>query len=224
MIEILIESYIFWGNKKSPQKFAFFIKSEYTWEWKFYSLVLFMATNSQKTTNYKQIFRLTLLVFLVCLWRRGYLKVSDILIRYDIDKVQEKIVKRDAKLKSFSDKAGYDKLKYVQNLEANTHTMPWSDHIDAIMAIFGDLLDVDKSDTFNIEFSNFEISLERIRLDGHVVNLNVLYRWANSNTGLINKFEELDFLDNISIKTYKKSDSKRWYDFTLTANVINNGK
>jgi hypothetical protein len=109
-------------------------------------------------------------------------------------------------------------------MEANNKMMPWSDHINAIMAIFWDLLDVDKSDTLNITFSNFEISLEKIKLDGHVVNLNILYRWANSNTGLISRFEELDFLDNISIKTYEKSEWKIWYDFTLTANVINNGK
>ena len=190
-----------------------------------------MATNSQKTTNYKQIFRLTLLVFLACLWRWGYLKVSNILISYDIDRVQQKIAKRDTRLKSFSDKAGYDKLKYVQDLEANTHTMPWSDHIDAIMAIFKDLLDMDKSDTSNITFSNFEISLERIRLDWYVSNLRILYQWSNiadkDKPGLISKFEELDFLDNISIKTYEKWEDplgNNRYKFTLTANVINNGK
>ena len=145
-------------------------------------------------------------------------------MKYDIDIVQKKIVKKEAELKSFSEKPGYDKLQYVKNLEANNKMMPWSDHINAIMAIFGDLLDVDKSDTFNIEFSNFEISLEKIKLDGHVVNLSILYRWANSNTGLIARFEELDFLDNISIKTYEKSEWELWYNFTLTANVINNGK
>ena len=31
---------------------------------------------------------------------------------------------------------GYDKLQYIQDLEANNLMMPWSDHIDAIMAIF----------------------------------------------------------------------------------------
>jgi hypothetical protein len=50
-------------------------------------------------------------------------------------------------------------------MEAKNLMMPRSDHINAIMAIFGDLLDVDKSDTFNIAFSNFEISLEKIKLD-----------------------------------------------------------
>ncbi|MBR7036533.1 hypothetical protein IKI14_01310 [bacterium] len=96
-------------------------------------------------------------------------------MNYDIDKVQKKIAKKDAELKSFSDLAGYDKLQYVKDLEKSNNMMPWSDHIDAIMAIFGDLLDVDKSDTFNIAFSDFEISLEKIKLDGYVTNLRLLY-------------------------------------------------
>ncbi len=145
-------------------------------------------------------------------------------MKYDIDRVQKKIVKREAELKSFSEKPGYDKLQYVKGLEEGNLMMPRSDHINAIMAIFGDLLDVDKSDTFNIAFSNFEISLEKIKLDGYVTNLRLLYEWANSKTGLISSFEELDFLDNISIKTYEKAEWELWYDFTLTANVINNGK
>ena len=145
-------------------------------------------------------------------------------MEYDIDNVQKKIANKEAELNSFSDKPGYDKLQYVQDMEANNKMMPWSDHINAIMEIFEDLLDVDKSDTFNIAFSNFEISLENISLDGYVTNLRLLYQWANWNPGLITRFEELDFLDNISIKTYEKSEWDLWYNFTLTANVINNGK
>lgn len=190
----------------------------------FYSLVLFMATRTQQTTNFKQIFRLVFLIFLGLMVRWGYLKVSSTFMQYDIEIVQKKIAKKDAELKGFSDKPGYDKLQYVQDLEESDNTMPWSDHINAIMAIFGDLLDVDRSDTFNITFSNFEISLEKIKLDGYVTNLRLLYEWANSKNGLIARFEELDFLDNISIKTYKKAEWELWYDFTLTANVINNGK
>lgn len=145
-------------------------------------------------------------------------------MKYDISRVQKKIEKKQTELASFSDKPGYDKLKYIQDMEANNQMMAWSDHIDAIMAIFWDLLDVDKSDTLNISFSNFEISLEKIKLDWYVTNLRLLYEWANSKTGLIARFEELDFLDNISIKTYEKAEWELWYDFTLTANVTNNGK
>jgi hypothetical protein len=57
-------------------------------------------------------------------------------MKYDISKVQQKIEKKQAELASFSDKPGYDKLKYIQDMESKNLMMPWSDHIDAIMAIF----------------------------------------------------------------------------------------
>ena len=183
-----------------------------------------MATQKQQTTNYKMYFWCVFFAFLVLLWVWGYLKLSDMYTEYNISNLQEEIDVKKAELAGFSDKPGYNKLQYVQEMEKNNLMMPWSDHINAIMQIFGDLLDVDKSDTFNIAFSNFEISLENIRLDGYVTNLRLLYQWANWNVGLITRFEELDFLDNISIKTYEKSEWELWYQFTLTANVINNGK
>ncbi|MBO7505454.1 hypothetical protein J6T66_04995 [bacterium] len=61
-------------------------------------------------------------------------------------------------------------------MEANNNMMPWSDHVNAIMAIFDDLLAVDRSDTFNITFSDFHISLTDIRLHGYVTNLRILYQ------------------------------------------------
>ena len=183
-----------------------------------------MATNAKQTTNYKHYFWCIFVIFLILLWRWGYLKVSNTYVRYDLSRIQNKIEIKESELKDFSKNPGYDKLQYVKQMEDENLMMPWSDHVNAIMAIFWDLLDVDRSDTFNITFSNFEISLDHIRLDWEVTNLRILYQWANTKTWLIQKFEELDFLDNISIKTYEKNDWDLWYKFTLTANVINNGK
>ncbi len=186
--------------------------------------VLFMATQKQKTTNYKQIFWLVLLVFLGLLARWGYLKFSEITLKKSIASVQEKVRQEQTRLASFSDNPWFDKLQYVKDMEANNNMMPWSDHVNAIMSIFDELLAVDRSDTFNITFSDFEITLTSIRLHGYVTNLRILYQWANWQAGLITKFEELDFLENISIKTYEKSSDNLGYEFVLTANVINNGK
>ena len=183
-----------------------------------------MATRKQQTTNYKQIFWLVLLVFLGLLARWGYLKFSSVVLEKSISSVQEKVQQEQSRLASFSENPWFDKLQYVKKLEESNHMMPRSDHVNAIMAIFDELLAVDRSDTFNITFSDFHISLTNIRLHGYVTNLRILYQWANSKTGLITKFEELDFLDNISIKTYEKSSDNLGYEFVLTANVINNGK
>lgn len=183
-----------------------------------------MATKKQQTVNYKLFCALALLVFLALLARWWYLWFSDINLQKSIKSTQDEVTKEQAVLASFSDKPGFDKLKYIEDLERNNTMMPRSDHVNAIMAIFDELLAVDSSDTFNIAFSDFEISLEHIRLNGYVTNLRLLYQWVNWSSGLISKFEELDFLDNISIKTYEKSLDDLWYKFTLTANVINNGK
>ena len=53
--------------------------------------------------------------------------------------------------------------------------MPWSDHVNAIMKIFDEILAVDDSDTRNITFSDFKISLDEISLNGHTTSLAILY-------------------------------------------------
>jgi hypothetical protein len=62
-----------------------------------------MATQKQKTTNYKQIFWLVLVVFLGLLARWGYLKVSEITLKKSIASVQEKVRQEQTRLASFSD-------------------------------------------------------------------------------------------------------------------------
>ena len=190
--------------------------------------VLFMTTNKQETSNYKQIFLLFLIAGLaVCGWW-AYLLISNASMNKQIFNMKNDIEELQVELDNFSATPWFDKLKQVKALEDSNIMMPRSDHVNAIMAIFDELLAVDDSDTANIAFSDFEISLESIRLNWYVTNLRILYQWSKNadkdKPGLIAKFEELDFLDNISIKTYEKSSDDVGYEFTLTANVINNGK
>lgn len=145
--------------------------------------------------------------------------------------IQNQVQVEKARLANFSEKPGFDKLHYVKDLESNNKMMPWSDHVAKIMAIFDELLAVDNSDTFNISFSDFQISLDSIRLRWYVTSLRLLYKWAWSSTiqesakpALIEKFEALDFLNDIAIKTYEKSSDDFGYEFVLTAKVVNNAK
>jgi len=62
-----------------------------------------MATRTQQTTNYKQIFWLILLIFLGLIARWGYLKVADFTLQKSIVSVQKKIDTEQTHLKSFSD-------------------------------------------------------------------------------------------------------------------------
>lgn len=189
--------------------------------------VLFMATQQgNKATNYKRRCFLLLVIFLASIGWRWYLKASNLILEKSISSVNEKIQRQKSTLANFSNIPGYDKLQYVQDLESSNVSRLWSDRINKIMEIFGEILDVDKSDTRNIKFSDFRISLEEISLHGHVSSLRILYQWSSNNNKkpLIEMFEDLDFLDNISIQRYDKSSEERGYEFILTANVINNAK
>ena len=152
------------------------------------------------------------------------MKVSDVYMEKDILSIKDETKTKQEELASFYQEPWFDKLHYVQELESSDLAMPWSDHVNAIMSIFSELLAVDNSDTFNISFTDFEISLEKISLKWYVTNLRLLYQWSENKRALIQMFEDLDFLNNISIKHYEKSSQDFWYEFVLTANVINNGK
>lgn len=134
-----------------------------------------------------------------------------------------KIQTLQQEISAFSAIPGFDKLQLVENMENANYQMPRSDHIQAVMEIFDAILGVDSAESQNIVLSDFKISLEEISVNGYVSNLRILYNSPDPSkkTALIERFEQLDFLENISIKTYQKSTDNLGYDFVLTAKVVN---
>lgn len=139
-----------------------------------------------------------------------------------IDQKQSAEIQKE--IDAFSDIPGFDKLKLVEQMENSQNQMPRSEHIQAVLDILREIRDVDNGGTQNIVLSDFKISLEEISLHGYVSNLRMLYYAPDTSkqTALIERFKKLDFLEEISIKTYNKSSDNLGYDFVLTAKVINN--
>ncbi len=73
--------------------------------------------------------------------------------------------------------------------------------------------------------SDFEVSLDKIKLNGKVSTLKALYYNApNGNfKSLFDRFQALDFIKDLEIKNYDKVD-KKYFDFVLHANVMLNDK
>ncbi|NOZ43590.1 MAG: hypothetical protein GXP45_00165 [bacterium] len=115
----------------------------------------------------------------------------------------------------------HDKLKAVRNLENNTKSLPWSEHIPKIIQMLEDLKAVDTSDSQSIVLSDFKVNLDTISLKGKVSSLPLLY--VNSAkrhyTSLLDRFAKLDFINNLRIQTYEK-EGLRDFEFVLDANVI----
>ncbi|MDR0369698.1 MAG: hypothetical protein LBH96_04220 [Candidatus Peribacteria bacterium] len=153
----------------------------------------------------------------------GYLYINTGITKRLVTAEHKKIQTLQQEMSAFSDIPGFDKLQLVKNLENNNYQMPWSDHIQAVMEIFDAILGVDGAESQNIILSDFKISLEEISLNGYVSNLRILYNSPDPDkkTALIDRFEQLDFLEEISIKTYRKAQDNLGYEFVLTAKVVN---
>jgi len=119
----------------------------------------------------------------------------------------------------------YDKFLLVSDLEQKATDMPWFEHIPKILEIFQDLKNLDPTSSDIITLSDFNVSLDEITLKGSVSSLKALY--YNSPTGnfkaLLDRFEELDFIKDINIRTYDKVSDK-YFEFVLNAKVITDGK
>jgi hypothetical protein len=175
-----------------------------------------------KTPDSKKLFLFLLIVLIGSILYYAYLFVDTTITKRMIVYDQKQVTQEEAEITAFSAIPGFDKLQLVEDLERTSSQMPWSDHIQAVIDIFDAVLNVDTAETKNIVLSDFKISLEGISVRGYVSNLRILYTSPNSDKpALIDRFEELSFLEDISIKTYQKADDNIGYDFVLTANVIN---
>jgi len=186
-----------------------------------------MAEKNDSMLGSQKAFIVVGILFLIGVLYCGYLLVSTKITQRLIVADQRHIDQQQQINQAFFDIPGFDKLQVVKNLEEYNYQMPWSDHIQKITEIFDELTSVDNANANNIRLSDFQISLDQISLRGYVTNLKLLYGGNDATNdpnqvALIEKFEQLDFLSEISIKTYEKSAGGIGYEFVLTAKVINN--
>ncbi|MBP6085928.1 hypothetical protein KA478_01825 [Patescibacteria group bacterium] len=66
----------------------------------------------------------------------------------------------------------------------------------------------------NVRFSNFSLGFDSLSLQGTVNDLKLMY----GKGGIIDQFNALEFLKNISIPDYKKTDDG--FTFSLVADVV----
>ena len=110
---------------------------------------------------------------------------------------------------------------YIQDLESKTSRIPWSDYVHRILEILDTIKLVEES-RGGVQLSEFKVDLEKLSLNGEVSNLKVLYGNRFGSGGLLDKFNGLDFLSDISVRKYEKSEEGPTFKFTLSANVVNN--
>ena len=153
-----------------------------------------------------------------------YLRVDTYLIEKRISEQKAILDTQNQQLAVSQNITEHTKLAAVKEIENSTRSIPWSVHIPKVIQMLEELKDVDASDSESIILSDFVVSLDTISLKGKVSSLPLLYINSEKRnyTALLEKFAELDFIDNLRVQTYEK-EGRRDFEFVLDANVVLNG-
>ena len=114
---------------------------------------------------------------------------------------------------------GFAEFLEVKELESKRTHLPWSTYITKILDILNKLKSLNSWDEDFILLSDFKVNLKELSLNGAVGNLAYLYSGEDS---LISRFNELEFLSNITIRKYEREvNNTKGFSFTLSAKVNN---
>jgi hypothetical protein len=132
---------------------------------------------------------------------------------------------QNQQLAGYETLSGYIKLSAVRELETETDTMPWAERINKVIEMLNELQNLTSNQSETISLSDFKVTLDSISLRGKVSSLLLLY-YSNPEkniVSLLDRFEQLDFIKDIKIKTYDKDVEKNVFGFVLDAKVTDNG-
>ena len=176
-------------------------------------------------SRWEKIFRFLVFILILSLLWLVFIKVSIFLFKKQTNQNQESLNQQEQQLSAHEGAVSYDKFLVVSDLEQKVTEMPWFEHIPKILQIFQDLKNLDPTSSDVITLSDFNVSLAEINLKGSVSTLKALY--YNSPTGnfkaLLERFEDLDFIEDISIRSYDRV-SDMYFEFVLNAKVKSNDR
>jgi hypothetical protein len=159
----------------------------------------------------KRLYRVSFLVFFIAVWVTIYSLVQTKYYNSLSSKEQEQITKLNNDIASAQKDERYLKFSVAKNIVAqNTVVWRW-DRLSRILNVFGKLQQLGWS---NIRFSDFTLDYEALSLKWTVSDLKIVY----GSWWVIDTFNALEFLDEITIPSYKKTEE--WFTFSLTAKVL----
>lgn len=174
----------------------------------------------------KQYFKITSLLFILTLGARIALQLYIFFLNKNIQDKDNTLQKQSKELENYKSLTGFTKLMAVKELEGQYDEVPWSTHIKKVITMLEEIKRIDQSGDETLILSDFNVNLEKISVKWSVSNLALLY-YSNSEKwiiSLIDRFKNLDFIENLYIKNYTKEMNGNFYSFVLEANVIKDAK
>lgn len=171
----------------------------------------------------KTYFNFLLIILFSVLWFYGYLRIDSAITQKNINNQKTLLEQQNKQLTLSQNKWGHEKLNAVRQLENSNRSLPWSEHIPKVIKMLEDLKSVDTSESETIVLSDFKVNLDTISLKWKVSSLPLLYINSKKRnyTSLLDRFAQLDFINDLRIQTYEK-EWARDFEFVLNANVVLN--
>lgn len=165
------------------------------------------------------VFLVVLEVVIFC-----WIKVFTWLKSWQIVNHENKIARKTEILDQNESATWYKQILYIKDLEEKNSWMYRFERIQEISDIFDNLRSIWAEDSSFITLSEFNISLQEISLKWSVSTLKALYYTSPSwgFKSLLDRFKNLKFIKDMSIKTYERSSQDDNFEFVLHANVLSN--
>jgi len=182
------------------------------------------SMNIKKISKSQQLFRLSLGVLAIAILALVVVKCLTLAKSAELKIVNNRVAAKEEQVRKDEASDWYKKFLAVKSLEDKNANMSWYDRIEKISEILEDLRSLDdEEEGTTLELSDFYVSLEEISLRWIVSSLKDLYYTSASwkMRAVLDRFESLDFIDKMVIKEY--NNNGYWFEFSLFANVINNG-
>lgn len=173
----------------------------------------------------KKYFKLSSFLFVLMLVAWISLQVYIFFLNKSIQDKDAKITEQNIALENYKSLTGFTKLMAVKELEWKYDEIPRSTHIKKVINMLEEIKSLDQNWDETLILSDFNVDLQKISVKWRVSNLSLLYysnteKWVVS---LIDRFKNLDFIENLYIKNYTRGDDN-FFSFVLEANVIKDAK
>lgn len=174
----------------------------------------------------KQYFKLSSLLFTIVLITRICIQVYIFFLNKNIQEKDTILTQQNIALEEYKSLTWFTKLMAVKELEWKYDEIPWSTHINKVITMLQEIKNLDQKNDETILLSDFNVDLQKISVKWQVSDLKLLY-YSNSErwiVSLIDRFKNLDFIENLYIKNYTKDNNEIFFSFILEANVIKDAK
>lgn len=179
---------------------------------------------SKGTQAWKSRYYLLLFLFLLGLGALIYFYGYAYLQKRTLVTLDQEIQNQNQNIERFYQNTGFKEFLAVKKLESQRTHLPWSDYIYQILSILSKVKGVEEW-RGNVLLSDFKVNLQELSLNGVVSNLKALYSGPNGGSGsLLDNFNSLEFLRDITIRNYERNEDMRGFKFTLSAKVVNDAR